>query len=171
VRTHYPNPERNAFRQMLFENEHFLAKLARLPKTISHGDTYPTNLMSRTLSNGQEQTIALDWALMSIEPLGDDLGQFLFGAQNNLKDASRADVEKALFESYLEGLLEGGYRCDPRMVRFGYTTLAALRVGLFALFLLGDRLKQNETEGEKEATVEPFEVRMAEEAYELLGQV
>ena len=175
VLARYPKPEVNTFRYMLEENERFLAKLERLPKTFRHGDTYPTNFMSRRLSGGQEQTVALDWALAGIAPLGDDLGQFVFGAQTNLKEISPMDVEKALFESYLDGLRDSGCRVDPQQVRFGYTASAALRVGLFQLYLLSEELKQNQTVTEKavEHPAKPdcFEVVMADDAYKLLDAI
>jgi hypothetical protein len=168
----YPRPEVNSFRRMLLENERFLAKLDLLPRTISHGDTYPTNFKSRRMSGEQEQTVALDWALMGIAPLGDDLGQFVFGAQTNLKEANRQLVDRALFENYCEGLRESGCRVDPRRVRFGVTVSAALRVGLFQLLLLGEDLKQSKGAGEQivghPAGPDCFEVVMADEAYELL---
>ena len=67
VRIRYPRPEANSFRRLLFESERFLAKLNLLPKTICHGDTYPTNFKSRRSPGGNEQTVALDWALVGIE--------------------------------------------------------------------------------------------------------
>ncbi len=42
--------------------------------------------MSRKLADGREQTVALDWALVNIGPIGNDLGQLVFGAQTNLKE-------------------------------------------------------------------------------------
>lgn len=168
----YPRPEVNSFRRMLVENERFLAKLERLPKTICHGDTYPTNFMSRHLPAGRQQTVALDWALAGMAPLGDDLGQLVFGAQANLKETGRTDVDKELFESYLDGLRDSGCHFDPQRVRFGYTASAALRVGLFQLYLLSEELKQSETVTEQVAehlaVPDCFEVAMADEAFELL---
>jgi hypothetical protein len=175
VLARYPVGEKNSFRRMLFENERFLAKLALLPKMISHGDTYPTNFKSRQLSTGQEQTVALDWALMCIAPLGDDLGQFVFGAQTNLKEVSRMVVDEVLFENYIQGLRDSGCDVDTRQVRFGYTASAALRVGLFQLLLLSEEIKHSETVAEqvidRPAAADCFEVMMADEAYALLEAV
>jgi hypothetical protein len=171
----YPQPELNPFRRMLFDNARFLAKLDLLPKTVCHGDTYPTNFKARLLSGGEEQTVALDWALAGIAPLGDDLGQFAFGAYMNLKNADPTDVDQALFESYMDGLRDTGCRVDPQQVRFGYTASAALRVGLFQLILLSEELKQSESVMQQivESPVVPdcFEVAMAKEAYQLLGEI
>ena len=168
----YFTPENNPLRRMLLDSERFQAKLALLPRALCHGDTYPSNFMSRHAADGQEQTVALDWALVGIGPVGDDLGQFVLGACMNLKEARRADVDEALFASYLDGLRECGCRSDPQWVRFGFTASAALRIGLFQLMLLGEDIKRGEAVAE-EAVEYPgvpdsFEVAMANEAIELL---
>jgi hypothetical protein len=171
----YPRPEANAFRRLLFENERFLVMLDALPKTLCHGDTYPTNFKARRLDGVQEQTVALDWALVGVETIGDDLGQLVYGAQMSLPETRPADVDNALFESYLAGLQDSGCRPDPRLVRFGYVTSAAVRVGLFQLVLLSEELKQGDadavTDGERAAVADRFEVTMANEAYELLDAI
>lgn len=171
----YPSPDANPFRRMLLENERFLEKLELLPKTISHGDTYPTNFKSRQSDGGQQQTVALDWALAGIAPLGDDLGQLVFGAQTNLKEIPRTDVDRELFESYLDGLRDSGCQVDPQIVRFGYTASAALRVGLFQILLLNEEISQSGAVTEqavgKPAVPDCFEVVMAHEAYDLLDAI
>ncbi len=85
----YPHGEENPFRRMLSERDRFFARLDALPLALSHGDTYPTNLVSRRTPGGEEETVALDWALVGVEPLGTDLGQLTLGAQNNLSAAPR----------------------------------------------------------------------------------
>ena len=76
-----------------------------LPHTLCHGDTYPTNFKSRRAAGG-EQTVALDWALVGIETVGDDLGQLVFGAQTDLAGVDPVKVDRTLFESYINGLLD-----------------------------------------------------------------
>jgi hypothetical protein len=124
------------------------------------------------LKGGQEQTVALDWALMGIGSLGDDLGQFVFGAQTSLKEIHPTEVENALFQGYLEGLRDSGYQVDPLVVRFGYTATAAFRVGLFQLLLLSQEIQHGENAAQVTSpqfeTTAPFEVVMAEEANKLL---
>jgi hypothetical protein len=168
----YFTPEKNPLRRMLLEINRFQAKLDLLPRALCHGDTYPSNFMSRHAAAGEEQTVALDWALVGIGPVGDDLGQFALGACINLKDTQRAEVDKALFTSYLDGLRECGCRVDPQWVRFGFTTSAALRIGSFQLMLLGEEIKQGETVAEEDVAhpvvPDSFELAMANEAFELL---
>jgi hypothetical protein len=168
-------PKNNFFHKLLVESEHFQTRLNLLPRTICHGDTYPTNFMVRHLGDGQEQTVALDWALMNIGPVGDDLGQFVFGAHTNLGGVNREDITRALFDSYVAGLRDSGCQLDQSQVRFGFTATAALRVGLFQVFLMNEELKQNNSSAVKnvEPSVEPdcFEVMMAREAYGLLDTI
>jgi len=100
----YPEPDKNPFIQLLLQNERFYAKLGSLPNTLSHGDTYPTNFMSRIDSSGREQTVALDWALLGLQPLGADLGQFVLGTRNNLEGTDQSEIIDTLFEAYVRGL-------------------------------------------------------------------
>jgi hypothetical protein len=165
----------NSFQRLLQEYERFQARLNLLPRTICHGDTYPTNFMSRKLADGREQTVALDWALVNIGPIGDDLGQFVFGAWTNLKEVRREDITQALFDSYIQGLQDSGCYIEPKQVRFGFTASAALRIGLFQIYLLSEELKRDSEPAREvvEHSITPncFEVAMADEAYELLESV
>lgn len=168
----YPPLAENTFQHLLADSDRFLHKLAQLPQTLCHGDTYPTNFMSRELPHGQTQTVALDWALAGISPVGADLGQLVFGAQNNLKEVAPKEVDGALFESYLDGLRDSGCHVEAQEVRLGYTAFAAFQVGLFQILMLGD-LKESGTPIElvrdRPATPDCFEGVMAVEAYKLLG--
>ena len=170
----YPQPEANPFRQMLLDSGRTLAALDRLPHTLSHGDTYPTNFKSRQ-DGGRELTVALDWALAGIEPLGDDLGQFVFGAQNNLADQPPEVVCETLFEGYIAGLRDCGWRGDATLARFGFAASAALRVGLFQVILLSEELKQAAPQaiepGGRQNVPDCFEVVMAREARALLEKI
>jgi hypothetical protein len=93
----------------------------------------------------------------------------------NLKETSREQIDRTLFESYLDGLRDSGCRVDPLWVRFGYTASAALRVGIFLITLLEQEIKQGTLAAEPAAEEQPqsdcFEVVMAEEAYVLLEAI
>ena len=172
VLEHYPRLEKNFFQHLLSEHERFLTKLQQLPQTLCHGDTYPTNFMSRDSAAGLQQTVALDWALAGIAPVGSDLGQLVFGAQKNLKEINPDVVSNSLFENYIDGLRDTGCTVEPQLVHFGYTAYAALQVGLFAVYLLAEELEQSETRIEQSieqsAESDCFEVIMAKEAYKFL---
>lgn len=168
----FSNPGVDNFRSMLEESERFLAKLDQLPKTVSHGDTNPLNFISRHLPRNQEQTVAMNWSLAGIEPLGDDLGQLVYGTYTNLKGYRMRDISETLFTSYINGLQDSGCRVDTSAVRFGYVTSAAFRMGLSKLVRLDGQLKRDEDivphAINHSLLVEPFEAYMASEAYRLL---
>lgn len=170
----YPNPEIDSFRCMLQDNGRFLAKLEQVPKTICHGDTYPTNFSSRRSPRNQEQTVALDWSQVGIEPLGDDLGQLVYGTYQNLRGYRLQDISETLFTSYVNGLQDSGCRVDTQLVRFGYAASAAFRVGLNKLVLLNEQMKREDDfmphSVNHPIISEPFESVMADEAYRLLDK-
>ncbi len=171
----FPNPEQDSFRSMLQDNERFLAKLEQLPKTISYGDSNPVNFISHHSPRKLEQTVALDWSMAGIEPLGDDLGQLVYGTYMNLRTYRLNDISETLFTSYINGLQDSGCRVDTQIVRFGYTASAALRVGLTKLVHLAEQInRDNESlppSGYPSITPQPFESVMADEAYRLIDRI
>jgi hypothetical protein len=172
VQQQFPSSEGNSFRRMLEDHERFLTMLDQLPRTISHGDTYPTNFKSRRMHRGHDQTFALDWALTGIEPIGDDLGQLVYGTWINLKGYKLQDISEALFASYMNGLQDKYCHIDPDQVRFGYAASAAFRVGLFKLVLLRQELAQENYLPAHliipPAATDTFETVLADEAARLL---
>jgi hypothetical protein len=68
-------------------------------------------------------------------PLGEDAGHLT--SSSLLLDVSPAgdsDLDAAVFEGYVDGLRDAGWRLDHRLrdqVRFGYAAHAALNMGLF----------------------------------------
>lgn len=171
----YPNSGTDCFRSMLQENELFLTKLEQIPKTICQGDTYPTNFVSRHLPHSQEQTVAMNWSQVGIEPIGDDLGQLVYGTYKNLRGYKLKDISDTLFTSYIHGLQDSNCQVDTHMVRFGYVTSAAFRIGLSRLVHLEDKLKRDgdyQIHTDKQSWItQPFESFMASEAYRLLDMV
>ncbi len=168
----FPNPGMDSFRSMLQDSERFLARLDQLPKTISHGDTNPNNFISRHLPRNQEQTVAMNWSQAGIEPIGDDLGQLVYGTYKNLRGYKLRDISETLFTSFINGLQDSGCRVDAQLVRFGYVTSAAFRMGLSKLVRLDGQLKREEDlvphATHHPLLAEPFESFMAGEAYRLL---
>ena len=170
----FTNPSVNTFRCFLQEHERFLEELDQLPKTINLGDTNPANFISRHLPHNQEQTLAMNWSQTGVEPLGDDLGQLVYGTYLSLKGYKLRDISETLFTSYVNGLQDSGCHFDIPLVRFGYTASAAFRMGLSKLVQLEEQLKHEDysLHPTYHTTVtEPFESFMASEAYRLLGEI
>ncbi len=175
VAARYPGGEADPFRRMLAARDRFLARLDTLPLALSHGDTYPTNLVSRLGPGGEEETVALDWALVGLEPLGSDLGQLTLGAQSSLTASPPEQVADRLFQSYVDGLRDSGCRVDAQQVRFGFAAGAALRIGLFRLVMSNLEIARGGasavSQGADAPMPDPFEAVMAREAWALLDSV
>jgi hypothetical protein len=126
-------------------------------------------------TDGDEQTVALDWALAQVGPIGYDLGGLAFGAYLNLPERSLAEIDHALFEAYLSGLRDSGCQTGPQQVCFGYAASAVLLVSLFVLAILDWQIKAAgavEIDATRPNDGRPcFEAFMADIAYELRALV
>jgi hypothetical protein len=184
IRRIFPRPEKNPFVRLLIEWEPFVNALDQLPQTVCHRDAYPTNLMARRSEDGGEETVAVDWALTGIGPVGEELAQLAFGAFHELEGIEPGDVNQVVFGGYLRGLRESGWRGDVSVVRFGFVTSTVLRAGLTWLWSLCQGLQKsrsdepNETEqelvkvaNERRARRLGFMLGLAEEAYGLLNVI
>jgi hypothetical protein len=132
----FPSAE-NPFLGLLRDRERYLNALERLPQTLCHHDAFPPgNVLTRSRADGVVEIVALDWALVGYGPLGAELAQIGLGALDALRGDDQSTVDEAVFAAYVSGLRESGWEGDERLARFGYVATAALRSGLFLLFLL-----------------------------------
>jgi hypothetical protein len=101
--------------------------LERLPRTLCHHDFWPPNLLA---VGGR--TIALDWSWVGPGACGHDAANLVLDsvAAGYLPADRLRNVEEAVFEAYLDGLRQGAWVGDPRLVLASYSTVAALRFGL-----------------------------------------
>ena len=109
-----------------------LAGLAQLPRTLCHRDAGPRNLMSRVRSDGSEETVALDWGMAGQGMLGEEIVP-LFNATLTfvaIPIEQIAELDRLIFTGYVAGLRDAGWQGDERLVRFGFTALAALKAGV-----------------------------------------
>jgi hypothetical protein len=107
----------------------FLDALDRLPQTLCHLDLFRRNLFARTTADGDDQTVAVDWAFAGTGALGEELVPLILGSVVFYEvglDKAQA-LEEIVFEGYLEGLRDAGWCGDPRQVRLGYAAAASLR--------------------------------------------
>ena len=123
------------------ERDLFLDALGRLPQTLCHLDVFRRNLFARKRADGDYQTVAVDWAFAGRGAIGEELvplvlaNIFFF----EIDFAQAQELEDIVFEGYLEGLCDAGWRGDPRQARLGYTA-ASLRhkfadLGVMAVML------------------------------------
>jgi hypothetical protein len=109
------------------------AALARLPQTLCHLDATTRNVLVRRRADGVAETVAIDWALVGVGPLGRDVGQLVpSGVHRRDLDPRRLpEADAAAFPAYLAGLREAGWAGDAALARFGYCAGGALRYGLY----------------------------------------
>lgn len=118
--------------QLWTERERFYAVLEWLPQVFSHFDFQRRNLFLRSGTDGQQEVVAVDWALCGIGALGGDLYS-LVGSSAVLLEWSPTELaalDEAVFAAYESGLGAGGWGGDARLARLGYTTWLALYWGM-----------------------------------------
>ena len=114
------------------ERHALLTRLDQLPHTLCHRDAFRRNLRARQGPDGQPQTVALDWAMIGIGILGEELVR-LFGLTLlffSVEIGRIAEMDALIFAGYVEGLRAAGWQGDARLARFGFTALAALMMGV-----------------------------------------
>jgi hypothetical protein len=132
VRQVYPEGVSRSFLRLWSERELLLDRLDRLPHTLCHLDAFRRNLLDRRLSDGSEQTLALDWAFVGKGVLGEELGPLIQASVEffEAEGIPAQELEEEAFQGYLDGLTDAGWRGDARVVRFGYLASTALRYGV-----------------------------------------
>jgi len=126
--------------QRLIENhQSLLMQLDKLPVCLCHHDAFRRNLMLREGENAGAQTIAIDWAMMGYGGVGEEIGVTTAVALYWLEVAAdqAQELDRIVFESYVAGLRNAGWQGDVQLARFGYTTTAALVIGVAMTMIWG----------------------------------
>jgi hypothetical protein len=120
-----------AYQRLAAEAEAWLEVLDSVPQTLCHYDFLRPNLFARRV-DGQEETVAIDWAYVGHGPVGADAGTLVFGTllRPELPATHAGDLDRTVFASYLAGLRTSGWQGDPDLVRMSYGMAAALHGGL-----------------------------------------
>ncbi|HSR32989.1 MAG TPA: phosphotransferase [Anaerolineae bacterium] len=118
-----PEEDSDRYFHVWAERGLYLDALDRLPQTICHFDIFRLNLFACKTADGNDQTVAIDWAFVGRGPIGADLNPLVWMsiALGGVEPDKSQELEEIVFEGYLEGLREVGWRGDPRQVRLGYT--------------------------------------------------
>lgn len=128
VRQAFPPSVAERVRRLWGGREALLAALDRLPQVLCHRDAFRPNLFIRSGRDGADGIVAIDWAFVGLGPVGEDIAPLITmqpaGGQEGF---TPWQLDEPVFEGYLQGLDEAGWRGDPLLVRFGYVASAALR--------------------------------------------
>jgi hypothetical protein len=139
-----PEEDSDQFFHLWAERELYLDTLDRLPQTICHFDLFRRNLFARKTADGDDQTVVIDWAFVGRGPIGADLNPLVWFsiAVAGVEMDKSPEIEKIVFEGYLEGLREVGWQGDPQQVRLGYAAASARylfpEVGTWLTFILDE---------------------------------
>jgi hypothetical protein len=128
VRRGFPSDASDRLFRLWEERELYLDALDHLPQTLCHLDVFRRNLFARKTADGDDQTVVIDWAFAGRGAIGAELVPLVLAsvAFNEIDLAQAQALEDIVFEGYLEGLRDAGWRGNPRQVRLGYTA-ASLR--------------------------------------------
>ncbi len=128
VRRGYPGNAGARLFRLWEERNLFLDALDRLPQTLCHLDLFRRNLFARKTADGDDQTVVIDWAFAGRGAIGAELVPLVLAsvAFNEIDLGQAQALEDVVFEGYLEGLGDAGWRGNPWQVRLGYTA-ASLR--------------------------------------------
>ncbi|MDP9480345.1 MAG: phosphotransferase [Actinomycetota bacterium] len=135
VRRAYPPSLTAGFRRLWEEGAAVLEAVARVPYLVCHGDAQRRNLFSRQDADGHERTVAIDWANFSTAPVAMDIATLVHYALVYFDvDAEDAlELDRRVFQGYLEGLRSAGWSGGAGMARFAYAAQMSLGLGLLEI--------------------------------------
>jgi hypothetical protein len=132
VRAGWPDDVAEGILRIWQEREIFYRTLNQLPRVFQHGDAVRRNLMSRTRKDGQVETVAIDWGYTGVGALGEEIASTLVSAPLwflGVTPDQLPEMQEVIFDGYLEGLQQAGWRGDANLARLGYLCTIALRYG------------------------------------------
>jgi len=124
------------FDRLWLDRVAFVEALAQLPQTLHHNDSGRKNLVAHRRADGEIETVALDWGIAATGPVGGELACIVMQPTywfNGVHTDQLPELDGIVFEAYMQGLADVGWRGDRELVRLGYTASISLRVayGIF----------------------------------------
>ena len=108
-------------RKLWAERETIFAALERIPKSLCHHDFCYGNLLSRSLPDGGDQTVVLDWQYAGYGQIGSDIAGLIADSSVcpvRRKAAEPEELTELIVGGYLSGLREAGWDADPGIPHF-----------------------------------------------------
>jgi len=157
---------RDQWLAVLGQAKRLQATFVDLPQTLCHFDAAYFNLFACHTSQGHEQTVAIDWAMLGLGAVGEEISVLIWPSlmefQIDLDQATQ--FEREVQQGYLEGLGEAGWTGDERLITFACTGHAILRWLCFphVLYLAGNRAVHAEVEALFNRSMSDIVTRYAE---------
>ena len=164
VRDHFPPSLRREMVRMHAERERWLGLMESLPRTLCHLDVWPHNMLARD----DERTVLVDWSFVGDGAIGEDIGNLIPDVVFDLfmPASSLPELDARVFEAYLDGLREGGWRGDERVVRLA-TCASAIKYDWLTPLMLERATLEEHVDYGGEQPISP-ELRYAERGRALL---
>lgn len=123
---------RDRYDRLWSEREMFYSVWETLPQAFSHFDSQRRNLFIRKGSDQQDELVLVDWAVCGLGPLGAELFALvgMSAALFEWSPSELAELDRAAFGSYLQGLEEAGWSGDTNMIRLAYATWITIYFGI-----------------------------------------
>jgi hypothetical protein len=133
IRQCWPASLKDETERLFAERERWLDLRESLPRTLSHLDFWPNNLIALD----PQRTAALDWTFTGDGALGEDVGNLVPDSvfDHFLPASDLPELDDAVFTSYVDGLRAGGWRGDERIVRLAMCASAVKYLFLIPLLL------------------------------------
>jgi hypothetical protein len=126
VRRVFPVPVAGRLLDLWSDRGRLLDALDALPRVFGHSDAGRHNLLTRRRADGADETVAIDWEFPGLSAAGEEIGILLTSPffRLTLDIAHFADLESLLFEGYIAGLRDAGWRGNVDLIRFAFTAYA-----------------------------------------------
>jgi hypothetical protein len=118
--------------RLWYERDRMMAAIEHLPQSFVHGDADRRNLFARRSAAGEEETVAIDWALAGLLPLGAELPLLVTASvlwAQEVGPDDLAELADSCLAGYVAGLADVGWHGDPWLVEAGFAATSALRHG------------------------------------------
>ena len=163
IRRFLPDDDADTFAVLWRTRQVYHEALDRLPQTLCHRDVFSRNLFARQRNRGHDETVAIDWAYLSVGAIGEEIVPLVLATlmYGDVPLSEGRELEHIVYESYLDGLRDVGWQGDPQLVRLGFTT-GAIRylfagMGLILRMLLGyDQHTESEQDTRRERIAKRF---------------
>jgi hypothetical protein len=125
----FPADADKQFLRLWDERERFLSALDKLPQSFAHQDPVRRNLFLRLKPDGEYETVAIDWAYVGQAAVGMEIAvHFIISLTfNEIPIIIAQEFDTLLYENYLEGLRNAGWKGDARQARLGFTAAASCK--------------------------------------------